>query len=279
MTSSLLLSAATFIYMAAAIFYILAWLFGKKSLGSLATMVFLVALAANTAGFFLRWQESYAMGIGRIPLSNMYESLVFFALCIAALYLVLERKTAKKALGALVSPLIFLLLAYASLSPKIGSEIRPLVPALQSNWLTAHVVTCFLGYAGFAVAFVTSILFLLSPAKNENGGESRFLPPQEVLDDLSYRMIVFGFLFLTIGIITGSVWANSAWGSYWSWDPKETWSLITWIVYAALLHLRLMRSWSGTRIAWLSILGFIAVLFTFFGVNYLLSGLHSYGSF
>lgn len=275
----MLLSAATFIYMGAGIFYILAWLFGKKSMGTFATGVFLTALAVNTAGFFLRWQESYAMGIGRIPLSNMYESLVFFAICIAALYFVLERKTGRKALGAFVAPLVFLFLAYASLSPSVGSEIRPLVPALQSNWLTAHVVTCFLGYAGFAVAFATSIMFLLHPGRTEEEGESSFLPPTAVLDDLTYRMIVFGFLFLTIGIITGSVWANSAWGSYWSWDPKETWSLITWILYAALLHLRLMRSWTGRRIAWLSILGFIAVLFTFFGVNYLLSGLHSYGSF
>lgn len=276
MTSSMLLSAATFVYLASAIFYLLYWLFSKKTFGQFASTAFFLGLLSNAGGFFLRWQESYSLGIGRIPLSNMYESLVFFAICIAALYLVVERKTGRKELGVFVAFLTFLLLAYASFSPKIGSEIRPLVPALQSNWLTAHVVTCFLGYAGFSVAFVSSSLFLFSSGKKE---ESRFLPPGPVLDDLSYRMIVFGFLFLTIGIITGSVWANSAWGSYWSWDPKETWSLITWIIYAAILHLRLMRSWTGVKIAWLSILGFAAVLFTFFGVNYLLSGLHSYGSF
>lgn len=275
MTSSLVLSVTTFIYLTATLFYILAWLFRKEFLGKLASAIFLLALFANVAGFLLRWQESYALGIGRIPLSNMYESLVFFAVSIAGLYLFLEKKTGRKELGAFVTPLAFLFLAYASLSPKIGSEIRPLVPALQSNWLTIHVVTCFLGYAGFAVAFATSLMFLLHSGKTEG---KTFFPPKEILDDLSYRMIAFGFLFLTLGIVTGSVWANSSWGSYWSWDPKETWSLITWIVYAAILHLRLKRAWTGTRIAWLSILGFLSVLFTFFGVNYLLSGLHSYGS-
>ena len=97
------------------------------------------------------------------------------------------------------------------------------------------------------------------------------------LDELTHQMVMFGFLFLSIGIITGSVWANSAWGSYWSWDPKETWSLITWFVYATLLHARMMRGWYGKKIAYLSIIGFGAVLFTYFGVNYL-PGLHSYGA-
>ncbi|MCP4688449.1 MAG: c-type cytochrome biogenesis protein CcsB [Desulfobacterales bacterium] len=179
---------------------------------------------------------------------------------------------------ALAAPLAFLAMAYASLSPNISDRIQPLIPALKSNWLIAHVITCFLGCAAFAAAFGFSLMFLLKKmdAGRDNGILAMF-PVSGVLDDLTHRMVMFGFLFLTIGIITGSVWANSARGTYWSWDPKETWSLITWFVYATLLHVRITLSWRGDRIAWLSILGFAAVLFTYFGVNYL-PGLHGYGS-
>jgi cytochrome c-type biogenesis protein CcsB len=149
---------------------------------------------------------------------------------------------------------------------------------LKSNWLIAHVITCFVGYAAFAVAFGTSIMYLF---KANTAGASRglagLLPVAAALEELTQQLVMFGFLFLSIGIITGAVWANSAWGRYWGWDPKETWSLVTWFVYATMLHARLMRGWQGRRIAYLSIIGFCAVLFTYFGVN-LLPGLHSYGS-
>jgi cytochrome c-type biogenesis protein CcsB len=173
-------------------------------------------------------------------------------------------------------------MAYASFSPNMNDRIQPLLPALQSNWLIAHVITCFLGYAAFAVSCSLSIMFLLKkpcPDKNkESKGLLSLFPEISVLDDLIYQTIIIGFLLLTLGIATGSIWAHSAWGTYWSWDPKETWSLITWLVYAALLHARMMKGWHGTRIAWLSIIGFACVLFTYFGVNFILSGLHSYGS-
>jgi cytochrome c-type biogenesis protein CcsB len=170
-------------------------------------------------------------------------------------------------------------MAYASLSPNISDHIQPLVPALKSNWLIAHVITCFFGYAAFAVAFGISLMYLFKQWDTQ--GKNRLLayfPKSKVLDELNYQMVMFGFLFLSVGIITGSVWANSAWGSYWSWDPKETWSLITWFIYATLLHARMTRGWYGKRIAYLSIIGFMAVIFTYFGVNFLLSGLHSYGA-
>jgi len=152
------------------------------------------------------------------------------------------------------------------------------VPALKSNWLIVHVITCFVGYASFAVAFGVSTMYLVTQRAPGGGGDllARF-PAAEVLDELNYQLILFGFVFLTAGIITGAVWANSAWGRYWGWDPKETWSLITWFIYATLLHARMMRGWSGRRVAFLSIGGFMAVLFTYFGVN-LLPGLHSYGA-
>jgi cytochrome c-type biogenesis protein CcsB len=276
MTSSLLLSVTTFVYAAASVFYIGAWSFNKKILSRAGLIVLVAGFIMNTAGILLRWVESYQMGYGHAPFSNMYESLVFFSWTVALLYLFVEYKYKERIVGVFATPLIFLAIAYASLAPGMESEITPLIPALKSNWLIAHVITCFLGYAGFAVAFGFSVMYLVRPETAKQNGLAARLPYPAVIDELTYQMVVFGFLFLTIGIITGSVWANSAWGSYWSWDPKETWSLITWFIYATLLHLRMMRGWNGKRIAWVSIVGFMAVLFTYFGVNYFLSGLHSY---
>ncbi len=276
-TSSLILSVVTFIYGLAALLYISAWIFKKEGPARAATWVAVVAVIGNTVGFLLRWYESYQLGAGHIPLSNLYESLVFFAGCLMGLYLFIEFRYGNRVIGAFATPLAFLALAYASLTPHVNDQIQPLIPALKSNWLTAHVITCFLGYAGFAIAFGLSLMYLLRKRgqSEDKGALLARLPQGDVLDDLTHQMVLFGFLFLTIGIITGAVWANSAWGSYWSWDPKETWSLITWFIYATLLHARLMRGWHGQRIAYISIVGFMAVLFTYFGVN-LLPGLHSY---
>ncbi|MGA1865424.1 MAG: c-type cytochrome biogenesis protein CcsB, partial [bacterium] len=152
-------------------------------------------------------------------------------------------------------------------------------PALQSNWLLIHVVTCFFGYAAFAIAFGFSIMYLIKHGHEKDGLKTGFislLPSSQVLDDLEYKAVAVGFPFLTLGIITGAAWAHYAWGSYWSWDPKETWSLITWFVYAAFLHARFTAGWRGKRTAILSILGFLFVLMTYFGVSFLLGGLHSY---
>jgi cytochrome c-type biogenesis protein CcsB len=171
-------------------------------------------------------------------------------------------------------------MAYASFGKGINQEINPLIPALQSNWLIAHVITCFIGYAAFAVACGLGIMYLIKAASNKESSDGLIatLPDLKVIDDITHKTIIFGFLWLSAGIITGAIWANSAWGTYWSWDPKETWSLITWFIYAATLHARFTRGWQGKRIAWLAIIGFFAVMFTYFGVNFLLSGLHSYGS-
>ncbi|MCF8105500.1 MAG: c-type cytochrome biogenesis protein CcsB [Desulfohalobiaceae bacterium] len=276
MNSSYLLSIVTFVYALAAFFYLAAWIFHKKSLAVPARWVTVAAVLGNTAGIIWRWLESYQLGIGHAPFSNLYESMVFFAWTIGVLYLWLEFRYKMRIVGAFALTLAFLSLAYASLSPGVNSQISPLIPALKSNWLMAHVVTCFFGYAAFAVAFCISLMYLL---KLRDQGESspllKVLPGLRTLDELTYQMVVFGFLFLSVGIVTGAVWANSAWGTYWSWDPKETWSLITWLIYAALIHARMMRGWQGKRIAFVSILGFCAVIFTYFGVNYL-PGLHSY---
>jgi cytochrome c-type biogenesis protein CcsB len=278
MSSSSILSITTFIYGISGFFYIFAWVFKKPSVGKLATAVTIVGLAGNTSGILMRWVESYQMGFGHAPLSNLYESLIFFSWTIVLIYLFIERKYHNRVIGAFTTPIAFLAITYASLSPNIGDRIQPLIPALKSNWLIAHVITCFIGYGAFAIAFGVSFMYLVKRKSSENKDSLlNYLPEVNVLDELNHQLVMFGFLFLSGGIITGAVWANSAWGRYWGWDPKETWSLITWFIYATLLHARLMRGWHGKRIAFLSILGFAAVIFTYFGVN-LLPGLHSYGS-
>jgi cytochrome c-type biogenesis protein CcsB len=339
MTSSLLLSLTTFIYGLAAVLYMAGWIFHQERFSRLATWTALAGLLGNLGGFGLRWVESYRLGYGHAPLSNLYESLVFFAMTITLTYLVIEARYRHRTIGAFTLPLATLAMAYASLSPNVSDRIQPLIPALKSNWLIAHVITCFIGYAAFAVGFGLSLMYLVDRMRAERSTDdgvrlsdilvlqvnllglglilTRFIlgwplvpalgaaavltglvdlaawlagrrerlmariftrfPSPSLIDLMTHQTVMFGFVFLSAGIITGAVWANSAWGRYWGWDPKETWSLITWFVYATLLHARLMRGWQGRRIAYLSILGFMAVLFTYFGVN-LLPGLHSYGA-
>jgi cytochrome c-type biogenesis protein CcsB len=335
MNGSLILSIVTFIYGAAGFLYISAWIFRKQILGKIATWIALVGLIGNTTGILMRWVESYQLGIGHAPFSNLYESLVFFAWVIVLIYLIIERQIQNRVIGAFTTPIACLVMAYASLKPGITSAIQPLIPALKSNWLIAHVITCFIGYAAFALAFGVSAMYLMKKGRDDETvlwmeivkpvtlfvfvwlfsrvlfvqswfyavlvavpiclvfyavfflvrnmsaeTKARLLdrfPEPRILDELGYQLVLLGFLFLSVGIITGAVWANSAWGRYWGWDPKETWSLITWFIYATLLHARLMRGWHGKRIAFLSMFGFAAVLFTYFGVN-LLQGLHSYGA-
>ena len=412
MDSSLLFSIATLSYLAALVLYIGYLAFRKDVIGKTATLVTMTGFVVQTVALFLRWRESYQMDIGRVPLSNLYESLVFFTWSTVLIYLIVELKYKTRAFGAFVMPVAFIALAFLSVAPGISKEITPLVPALKSDWLFYHVLISFLGYAAFGVAFAVSMIYLLmdteergptnnllygiggvavlallgnimsglgprvktafwlglgvlvlawflylivAGAKHKShvylfwslcvtmivslfagmgadfvylnafqhlaAGESykkhmfettflnhsipiavfcwiavialfwliwsqgmrlktllkQYMLGQEQLDDVTYRMIAIGWPLLTGGIITGAVWANSAWGTYWSWDPKETWSLITWFVYAIYLHARYVRGWKGTQMAVISTVGFLAVIFTYLGVNLVLSGLHSYG--
>ncbi len=283
MTSSQLLGITTITYLFATLFYVFIFIFKTYRLYFLAVATTAIAFLIQTAGICLRWFESYDMGFGHAPLTNMYESVVFFAWTIALLYLGMEWKFKTRVLGLFVVPFAFLAMAYASFASDISKEITPLVPALQSNWLIAHVITCFVGYAAFAIAAGMGIMYLLktsgtAPDTTDQSSALGTLPALQTIEDLIHKTMLFGFIWLSAGIITGAVWANSAWGTYWSWDPKETWSLITWFVYAITLHARYTRGWAGKRLAWLAILGFISVIFTYYGVNFLLSGLHSYGS-
>lgn len=279
MVNTYMFSVVTFIYLFSFCCYLMFLLRGGGFSGRAGTWSTRAGFLLHTLGLGLRWVESYHLGIGRVPLANFYESLIFFSWTIVLFYLIMEWRTKSRTFGAFVLPFAFISMAYASLSPGIDSRITPLIPALQSNWLTIHVVTCFLGYAGFSVSCALSIMHLLKlSAQNRqkgNDGIYRFLPSLDIADELIYQSAVMGFVFLTLGIMTGSIWAHSAWGAYWSWDPKETWSLITWLIYAIMIHARYLRNWRGKRMAILSLIGFAAVLFTYLGVNYL-PGLHSY---
>ena len=286
--SSLILGGVMLVYLAAGLLFLAAALRGTApALVGWGRSLLGAGLAAHTAAMLVRWWENYRLAIVHAaspdlgeqvrtlflhpPLSNFYESLVFFSWCLPFMALTLFRRQRQPFLGVVVGLIASLLLAYASLG--VDSHIRPLMPALKSNWLLIHVITCFLGYAAFALAFGAATLYL---GQGRSRKPSAKLPSLADLDRFIYQSVVLGFILLTLGILTGAVWAESAWGRYWSWDPKETWSLITWLIYAALLHARLVKGWQGRRIAWLAVLGFAAVLFTYFGVSFLLPGLHSY---
>jgi cytochrome c-type biogenesis protein CcsB len=267
----------TLLFGVASVNYVVA-LYGKReTIARIGTWICILAAVVSTAAIGVRWAESYKLGIGRIPVTNLYESLVFFAWSINLFYLLVEWKYRNRTLGAFVIPIAFGTMLFALTNE---SSIQPLVPALQSYWLHAHVITCFVGYAAFAVSAGVAVMYLMKARREERkvtGGVVALFPSTKILDDLVYKSIIWGFPFLTAGIITGAAWANYAWGTYWSWDPKETWSLIVWLVYAAFLHARVTRGWHGRRAAILSIVGFLATIFCYLGVNLVLSGLHSYG--
>jgi len=282
MSSSMLFNVTTFAYMISTVVFFAFLASKNKTIGSVASYVAYAGLIVQTVAIGLRWKESYDMGVGHAPMSNLYESIVFFTWTIVLILAYIDFRYKYRVVGAFVVPFSLLGMAWAQLGMNTG--IEPLVPALQSNWLLYHVITCFLGYAAFAVACGVSMMYLIKAAVEGDdsskpaGGLMSMFPPIKVLDDLSYRAIMIGFPLLTLGIITGAAWANYAWGTYWSWDPKETWSLITWFVYAAYLHARITRGWVGKRAAWLAVIGFAATLFCYLGVNLFLSGLHSYGN-
>ncbi|MSM38265.1 MAG: c-type cytochrome biogenesis protein CcsB [Geobacter sp.] len=280
MTSSLLFNSTTIAYLASMLLFFIFLASRSRGVGTAGSILALVGLVLQTVAIGLRWKESYALGVGHVPLSNLYESVVFFSWTIVLFYFFLDLKYKHRVIGAFVMPFALLGMAWAQLG--LNSGIEPLVPALQSNWLLYHVVTCFLGYAAFAVACGISVMFLIREGherQTDISGKSivATFPASRILDDLNYKAIMIGFPLLTLGIVTGAAWANYAWGTYWSWDPKETWSLIVWFIYAAFLHARITRGWFGRRAAWLSIIGFAATIFCYLGVNLLLSGLHSYG--
>lgn len=269
MNESTLFLITFIVYIAAAFFYF-TFLFGKKeNWAKIGFQFALVGLVIHTAALLWRTVES-----GHAPFTNMYESLSFMAWASILAYIIIEGMFKIKKAGPYFMLIVIGLMALAS-SPLMPSEAAPLMPALQSYWLWLHVSVTLIGEAFFAVAFVTSIMYLIADSKEKKGVKTGL--SAEKLDSISYRCVAIGFPLFTLGgLVFGMVWAYKAWGSYWSWDPKEVWSLITWFVFALYLHTRLVMGWKGRRSAIIAILGFLAALFTYFGVNYLLAGLHSY---
>jgi cytochrome c-type biogenesis protein CcsB len=274
------------------------YLLGK--IGKISTIV------ANGILFFIlcsRWIVA-----GYFPLSNLYESLLFLTWLLLTIYLYIETKTKSKLIGSVLIPVALLISGFANLtlSPEM-QKASPLVPALQSNWLMMHVSMMLLSYGTLIIGSLLCILFLVISRYKDvdlkiiddsslplynimlDYYEAKLLTPSneiselgklkllQSLDNWSYRIIGLGFPFLTIGIISGGVWANEAWGSYWSWDPKETWALITWLVFATYLHARITKGWGGKKTAILGGLGFFVIWICYLGVNFLGKGLHSYG--
>lgn len=208
----------------------------------------------------------------RLPLSNMYEFSLMFVLAISIMYLIFERIYGIRHLGAIVATIGFGMTLYIWSLPADLREITPLIPALQAGpIMTAHVSSAIFAYATFAVSFAAAILYLVKSKRN-----IRWLPSLEMLDDVAFRAVTIGFPLLSLVLILGSIWAHDAWGVYWSWDPKETAALFTWLVYAVYLHTRTLRGWRGNRSAIILLIGFAAVIFTYYG-NYFFGGLHSYG--
>jgi cytochrome c-type biogenesis protein CcsB len=255
-------------YAAAIGFYAAAWRSTKKLVAQAGTAAMLSALVLNAGLFALRWHEA-----GRAPLKSLFESLVFFALCIAIVYVFFEWIYETRVFGVPATLLALGCLAYAI--TKWDAEIVKLPPALQSPWFVPHVMVYFVGYAAVSLAFVLAVIQLLAPRValvqrllTMKAGTIMTGKPLDV-EKMSYELVRFGFVLLTVGLLVGSIWAKSAWGDYWVWDPKENWSLVTWLVYGGYLHLRRVRGWRGEKGAWLLVMGFAVVMFTYLGMSML----------
>ncbi len=250
----------------------------RSNLGnSIGNLLCWAAVVMGFTGMLVRWYESYLIGadIGHIPVSNLYEVFILFAMITALFYLYYEHHYKTRQLGGFVllviSAAVGFLFWYTV--TRDAADIQPLVPALQSWWMKIHVPANFIGYGTFALAAMVGVAYLCKA----KGILADRLPALEVLDDMMYKSIAVGFAFFTVATILGALWAADAWGGYWSWDPKETWALIVWLNYAAWLHMRLMKGLRGQFAAWWAVIGLLVTTFAFLGVNMFLSGLHSYG--
>ncbi len=271
MSETTLFLLAFILYILAAFFYLAFQYSRRENLAGTGFALAVIGLLFHTLALVMRAVESR-----HAPFTNMYESLSFLAWASIFAYVIIEWRFKVRKVGAYLLLIVVGLMALAS-SPLMPKEVEPLVPALQSYWLWLHVSVTLLGEAFFAIAFITSIMYLSAEAKEKKGQTPKSGLTAERLDSISYRAVALGFPLFTLGgLVFGMVWAYKAWGSYWSWDPKEVWSLITWFVFALYLHTRIVMGWKGRRSAVIAILGFLAALFTYFGVNYLLAGLHSY---
>ncbi len=237
-------------------------------LGGFATAASVLALGLLTLSMAFRWAAA-----GRPPLGNLWEYTVALGWGMTLFTVAFERGFRERAIAAFTLPIAVGMMAVALAF--FPSDVGPLVPALQSNRILGmHVATMTLAYSALAISFAASVVYLAQATPS--GARFARLPSPDVLEDVGYWAVLVGFPLLTLGIALGAYWASTAWGRYWGWDPKETSALLTWLVYAGYLHARVLRGWEGGRAAWVLVLGFAAVMFTYFAVNFLVSGLHSY---
>ena len=261
-------AATGLLYAAATAAYAAAWRSTKQLVGRAGTALFSAAVALNLGLVIARWIEA-----GREPFKSLFESLVFLALCLGVLYVVMERLYKTRIFGLPAAAMAVGCIGYALV--KWDADIVKLPPALQSAWFMPHVLVYFIGYAALAFAVGVAVVQLLAsrfPAVRRLTGlrlGTMLTGSALDLDQITYDVVRFGFILLTIGLLIGSVWAKSAWGDFWVWDHKENWSLVTWLVYGAYLHLRKVRGWRGDKAAWLAIIGFAVVMFTYLGMGIL----------
>ncbi|MFH1624174.1 MAG: c-type cytochrome biogenesis protein CcsB [Pseudomonadota bacterium] len=269
--STLFFKIVLVFYLAGTFSYLLYLFKQRPRISRAATVILSSGFAFHTISLILRYLEA-----GYTPITNLYEAPSFLAWGIVGVYLFTEFKYKITSLGSFVSPVASILILVSSVFSK---EIGPLSPVLRSFWLPIHVILAFLGDAIFALAFCAGVMYLIQEyqIKSKKIGPFYYrLPSLKLLDDINHYSLSIGFLLLTMAMITGSIWARHAWGAFWSWDAKQVWSLLTWVFYAALLHGRINIGWRGRRAALLAIVGFFAVIFSFLGVNTLLSGLHTF---
>ena len=265
---NILFTVTMLLYFASMVLFFIFVAAKRDKLTRAAEILLAAGFVLHTAALIVR-----GIGVGRLPLTNQYEFATSFAWGLCLVSLIFIRKYRFSVLGAFSVPVIFLAIGYAAMQSK---EVHELMPALRSNWLGFHVSTAIIAYGSFGVSFALSLIFLLRDRMGDGSFLGQHVPEREKLDYISYRAVSLGLLFLTFCIISGSIWAERAWGSYWSWDPKETWSLVTWLVYAVYLHLRIRRGFKGKSAAVFAVIGFICVIFTYIGVNTFLPGIHSY---
>lgn len=288
--SYLLASQSAFMWMSAlfvmaTLSYFAGLIFRSEFTEKVASALTWSATTMGMVGLMVRWRESYLISpdVGHIPVSNLYEVFILFAVITALIYLFYERRYQIRSLGGFVLLVISAAVAFQLWYTfgKGAHEIQPLVPALQSYWMKIHVPANFVGYGAFAMAAMIGVAYLLKSWRQAVKSQSLLatsLPDLAVMDDLMYKSIALGFAFFTVATVLGALWAAEAWGGYWSWDPKETWALIVWLNYAAWLHMRMTKGWHGRPMAWWAVIGLFVTLFAFLGVNMFLSGLHSYGT-
>ncbi len=260
--------ALTF-YFAAVIFGIVEVIRHGKYTERLMLASVALGFAIHTVSIIYRYSVA-----GYLPITSPHEAASFFAWAIVFLFFVMEFRYKVGLLGAFIMPLVFFLMFAASL---LARDIKPLSPQLQSHWLGVHTILAFMGNAAFALACVTGVMYLLQEhyLKSKHLGDLfERLPDIQTLDYINYRLISFGFPALILAMISGSLWANAVWGSYWRWDPREVMALVTMLIYATIIHTRLVIGWRGKKTALLSIIGFAFILLAFFGIKLLQKGQH-----